>query len=141
LVLLVAYVLPLAWLLPISLRTEDGTGLGNFQNAPASPLYVAVAVRTIRIEILSGVACVVLAYPLAWVLGNLPRRWFRLIAVVVALPLLTSTIVRSEAWVFILLPDGVLNGVLGMLPGAPEVRLLHTEAGVLVAMIQVLLPI
>jgi ABC-type spermidine/putrescine transport system permease subunit I len=63
------------------------------------------------------------------------------LAVIIAIPLLTSTIVRSEAWVLLLLPTGVLNSLLAWLPGHPQILLLNTETGVLVAMIQVLLPI
>jgi ABC-type spermidine/putrescine transport system permease subunit I len=141
-VLGIAYLLPLAWLIPESLREPTGgVGLGQYGQAFSESLYAIVGWRTLRIAALSGIACVAIAYPLAWLMSNLPRSWFRYLAVVIAIPLLTSTIVRSEAWVLLLLPTGVLNTALSVLPGKPQILLLNTELGVLIAMVQVLLPI
>src|SRR5207244_22595 len=112
-VLAIAYVLPLAWLVPESLRDPSGIGvsLGQYGQAFDDPLYEIVAERTFRVALLCGLVCLAIAYPLAWQLSNLPRAWFRFLAVVIAVPLLTSTIVRSEAWVLLLLPQGVLNTI------------------------------
>lgn len=141
-ILVIAYVLPLVWLVPESLQSGAGLpSLDQYREAFSEPLYATVAIRTFRVALLSGAIALAIAYPLAWQLSNLPRTWFRFLAVVIAVPLLTSTIVRSEAWVLLLLPQGVLNSVLALLPGRPQVLLLNTEAGVLVAMVQVLLPI
>lgn len=139
--LCIAYLLPLAWLLPLSIRTETGAGPENFLHAFDTPLYATVVIRTMRVALVCALTCMAIAYPLAWYLSNVQRSRIRFIAALIAVPLLTSTIVRSEAWVFILLPDGLLNSVLALVPGSPRVTLLRTEAGVLIAMIQVLLPV
>jgi ABC-type spermidine/putrescine transport system permease subunit I len=143
LVVALAYLLPLAWLVPMSLQDTDRswTGLANYGRALDDPLFLTIAGRTFRVAFLTAAACVLLAYPIAWQLSRIPRRWFPYLAAVIAIPLLTSTIVRSEAWVFLLLPDGLVNEVLGLIPGMPRLSLLRSEAGVLLAMIQVLLPI
>ena len=142
-VVAVAYLLPLAWLVPMSLQDPDRTwvGLTNYSRAVQDPLFLTIAARTFRVAFLTATICLLLAYPIAWQLSRIPRRWFPYLAALIAIPLLTSTIVRSEAWVFLLLPEGLINEVLAMLPGAPRVSLLRTESGVLLAMIQVLLPI
>ena len=143
LVVAVAYLLPLLWLVPMSLQDSDRTwtGLNNYSRAVQDPLFLTIAGRTFRVAFLTATVCLLLAYPIAWQLSRIPRRWFPYLAALIAIPLLTSTIVRSEAWVFLLLPDGLVNEVLALIPGAPRVSLLRTEAGVVLAMIQVLLPI
>ena len=143
LVLVLAYALPLLWLVPLSLQTTDGAwfGLGNYARALEDPVFIGIMSRTFRVALLTAAGVVLIAYPVAWQLSRVPRRFFPYLAALIAVPLLTSTIVRSEAWVFLLLPDGPINGVLSLLPGAPRVSLLRTEIGVIVAMTQVLLPV
>jgi mannopine transport system permease protein len=142
-VLALAYALPLLWLVPLSLQTTDGawSGLGNYARALEDPVFIGIMSRTFRVAFVTAAGVVLIAYPVAWQLSRVPRRYFPYLAALIAVPLLTSTIVRSEAWVFLLLPDGPINAVLGFLPGAPRVTLLRTEIGVIIAMTQVLLPV
>lgn len=141
LLLLSAYILPLLWLIPRSLDEGESFGLANYREILANPAFISVGVRTFQVAAITAVLCLLIGYPMAWHLSNVSRRWFPILAAIIAVPLLTSAIVRSEAWVFLMLPSGPIASLFRLLPGAPEVVLLRTEAGVVVAMVQVLLPV
>ena len=84
---------------------------------------------------------VVFAYPLAGLYVGWPR-WRRVVMFLVVLPLLTSTVVRSFAWVVILGSGGLINRTLiaaGLIE-AP-LRLLYTPGAVVVALTQIELPL
>ncbi len=141
LLLSAAYVLPLIWLIPQSLNSGGSFGLANYQEIAAAPVYRVVGMRTLRIAAVVALLCLVFAYPLAWQISNLRRRWLPIAAALIAVPLLSSAIVRSEAWVYLLLRNGPIATLFRLLPGKPEVVLVRTEPGVIIAMVQVLLPI
>jgi ABC-type spermidine/putrescine transport system permease subunit I len=67
--------------------------------------------------------------------------WFRVLMVFVLLPLWTSILVRTYAWMVLLQANGVLNNVLRWLRVIDEpLRLMYNETGVVIGMAQVLLP-
>lgn len=83
----------------------------------------------------------VLGYPLAWVVHRSPPRLQPLLVFAIILPLLTSVVVRTFAWIVLLGRQGIVNDVLlrlGLID-AP-LRLLFNKIGVLVALTQVLMP-
>jgi len=87
------------------------------------------------------VLCLILGYPVAYLLASLPTRTSNLLLIVVLLPFWTSVLVRTTAWVVLLQREGIINGLLvgtGIL-SAP-VQLVYNRVGVYVAMTYVLLP-
>ena len=140
LLLLVVFILPLLTLLRESLLVPEPT-LAHYARAFGEPVYLRVMGRTLRIALLVTLACLLLAYPLAWVMARSRGLRLALLAAAVLLPLWTSVLVRTYAWMVLLQRNGVVNQVLGQL-GVTEqpVRLLYTEAAVVVAMAHVLLP-
>jgi putative spermidine/putrescine transport system permease protein len=84
---------------------------------------------------------VVFGYPIAGVYVARPR-WRRILMFLVILPLLTSTVVRSFAWVVILGSQGLVNRTLiGAGIVDTPLRLLYTPAAVVVALAQIELPL
>jgi putative spermidine/putrescine transport system permease protein len=74
-------------------------------------------------------------------LGAAPR-WQRAILFVVILPLLTSVVVRTFAWIVILGREGVINQAVLWLGLAPApLRLLQTEPGLVMALTQIEMPL
>ena len=87
-------------------------------------------------------ATVLLGFPLALVYRAASPRWQRVLLFVVVMPLLTSVVVRTFAWIVILGRDGLVNRVLldlGLIT-AP-LRLLHTELGLVIALSQIEMPL
>jgi putative spermidine/putrescine transport system permease protein len=86
--------------------------------------------------------CLVLGYPLAWLYVRAPGWLQTMLTLVTLLPLLTSVVVRTFAWIVILGRQGIVNETLlalGLID--TPLRLLYTQAGVVVALAQVQMPL
>jgi putative spermidine/putrescine transport system permease protein len=103
--------------------------------------FDSVWVRTFWISALVTILCVLLGYPVAYLLANLPLRYSNLLMILVLLPFWTSLLVRTTAWVVVLQTEGVFNDVLMFLNIIDErIQLIFNRFGVLVAMTHILLP-
>jgi putative spermidine/putrescine transport system permease protein len=101
----------------------------------------SVWVRTFWISAAVTILCVLLGYPVAFLLANLPLRYSNLLMILVLLPFWTSLLVRTTAWVVVLQTEGVFNDLLLALNIIDErVQLIFNRFGVLVAMTHILLP-
>jgi len=101
----------------------------------------SVWMRTLWISALVTGFCVLLGYPVAYLLANLPLRTSNLLMILVLLPFWTSLLVRTTAWIVVLQTEGVLNDALMFLGILDErVQLIFNRFGVIVAMTHILLP-
>lgn len=101
----------------------------------------SVWVRTFWISAAVTILCVLLGYPVAYLLANLPLRFSNLLMILVLLPFWTSLLVRTTAWVVVLQTEGVFNDLLMALNVIDErIQLIFNRFGVLVAMTHILLP-
>jgi putative spermidine/putrescine transport system permease protein len=86
--------------------------------------------------------CLVFGYPIAWICARASARWQSVLVFLVILPILTSVVVRTFAWIVILGRQGVLNQVALSLGLTREpLRLLYTEPGVVMVLAQVQMPL
>lgn len=134
------YFLPILRLLAKSI-TEPALGFSHYARLAAEPLYGQVFFRTIWIAVLSTFFALVLGYPVAMLMARHGGRIAMIAAVCVMVPLWTSVLVRSYAWIILLERNGIINNWLigsGMI--AQPLRMLYTEGAVLMAMTHVLLP-
>ncbi|MBK7472203.1 MAG: ABC transporter permease [Betaproteobacteria bacterium] len=136
--LFVLYLLPMIMLLAQSV--EGGT-LVHYQKALTDGLYVGVLVDTLLIAAYVSLACLLLAYPVAYFLSIAPGGWATVGIVFVLLPFWTSILVRTYGWMVLLGRNGIINRALldSGLISAP-LPLLNNTAGVLIGMTHVLLP-
>jgi putative spermidine/putrescine transport system permease protein len=101
----------------------------------------SVWMRTLWISALVTGLCVLLGYPVAHLLANLPLRTSNLLMILVLLPFWTSLLVRTTAWIVVLQTEGVLNDVLLFLGILDErIQLIFNRFGVLISMTHILLP-
>lgn len=87
--------------------------------------------------------CLILAYPIAYLLSILPSRTSNLLMIMVLLPFWTSLLVRTSAWIALLQQEGVINSLLvasGVLADDGRLSLIHNQTGTIIAMVHVLLP-
>ncbi len=135
-----AFFLPIGRLLLTSV-TDPAPGLGNYRRLWAEPLYLQVILRTILIALACTVSCLLLGYPAAAAMARPGKLMPKLAAVCVLVPLWTSALVRSYAWIALMERRGVINTVLmdwGVI--ARPLTMLYTNGAVLVGMTHILLP-
>ncbi|WP_063628858.1 ABC transporter permease [Amycolatopsis taiwanensis] len=137
-VLAVFFVVPALRLLWLSVTSPE-PGFGNYTAIIRDEVAVTIVLRTLGMAAIVTAVCLVFAYPYAYLMTISPRRWRVILLGVVLIPLWTSLMARTFAWVVLLQDNGIVNFLLSSLGGG-EVHLLGTAAGVTLAMAQVMLP-
>lgn len=104
-------------------------------------IYRDVFARTFTIGFGVTALCLILGFPVAYLLANLPTAQSNMLMIFVLLPFWTSLLVRTCAWIVILQGEGIVNGSLQWLGVIDEpLRLIYNRFGVYMAMTHVLLP-
>ena len=99
--------------------------------------------RTILVSILVTLACLILAYPVSYLLATLPMRYANLLMICVLMPFWTSLLVRIVAWMIMLQQNGVVNDTLvaaGILADENRLAMMYNFNGTVIVMTQILLP-
>ncbi|EIE48835.1 polyamine ABC transporter permease [Salipiger aestuarii] len=106
-------------------------------------IYMLLFKRTIFMSMVITCSCILLAYPVAYILANLPARKANLLMILVLLPFWTSLLVRTSAWKVMLQQQGVINDVLvwlGLVADDSRLAMINNQFGTIVAMTHILLP-
>ena len=106
-------------------------------------IYGKLFLRTFAISMAITLICVMLAYPIAYLLATLPLRYSNLLMIFVLLPFWTSLLVRTTAWIVMLQSQGVLNDLFvffGLVSDDNRLQLIYNLTGTIVAMTHILLP-
>lgn len=138
--LAVIFVIPVLRVLLLSLF-DPGFTLEHYQRLIDVPIYRAVMLNTVEISVTVSLICLLLAYPAAYMLVTIRPQVARVLVLAVMVPFFTSALVRNYAWIFLLGSRGVVNSTLLRLGiiDAP-LPLIFNRAGVLIGMVNVLLP-
>ncbi|WP_191600898.1 ABC transporter permease [Marinomonas algicola] len=106
-------------------------------------IYKLLFVRTLVMSMVIMISCILLAYPLAYLLCNLSMRKANLILILVLLPFWTSLLVRTSAWKVLLQQQGVINDLLiwmNFIDEANRLVMINNQVGTIIAMTHILLP-
>ena len=106
-------------------------------------ILITLFKRTLFMSMVITISCILLGYPVAWILANLPMRQANLLMILVLLPFWTSLLVRTSAWKVMLQQQGVINDVLvwlGLVSDADRLVMINNQFGTIVAMTHILLP-
>ncbi|MBS0241709.1 MAG: ABC transporter permease [Proteobacteria bacterium] len=129
-------------LLRLIASSFEGAGLPFYAKALGSGgLYLNILGRTFEIAAIVTACCLVLGYPLAFFLATTTKGWRTLGFAFIMLPLWTSVLVRTYAWMVLLGRNGIVNRVLidsGLM--SEPLRLLNTQLAVVLGMVHVMLP-
>ena len=139
---LVTMVLPIGWLFGLSFLADDGSlSLMHYRRMVEQPSYARIFGATFQVSLLTTGLCILLGYPLAYVLSQLPRRVANLCLIAVMLPFWTSLLVRTYAWLVLLQRRGLIN-TWGIELGwwDQPLPLVHNMAGTLIGMVHIMLP-
>ncbi len=120
-----------------------GVGGGVEAQPENRQIYVNLFIRTLWLSSLITVLCLILGYPISFLLATLPMKTSNLLMILVLLPFWTSLLVRTTSWIVLLQQEGVLNDLLvwvGLVADDARLRMIHNQIGTIVAMTHILLP-
>ncbi len=106
-------------------------------------IYIKLFKRTLFMSLVITFSCILLGYPVAFILATLPMRTSNLLMILVLLPFWTSLLVRTSAWKVMLQQQGVINDVLvwlGLVADDARLAMINNQFGTIVAMTHILLP-
>lgn len=138
----VMIVLPVGWLFGLSFLADDGSlSLVHYRRMLEQPSYGRIFLETFKVSLATTAICILLGYPLAYALSQLPKRAANLLLIAVLLPFWTSILVRTYAWLVLLQRQGLVN-TWGMRLGLWDepLTLVHNLTGTLIGMVHIMLP-
>lgn len=147
--MLVGFVLPMAWLVRLSLdRSEEGGVLvpdlttTNYIQFAQDPFYLTILVRTLILGVVVALITLVCAYPIALFLFRTRSRWRGVLVVLTISPMLVSSVVRTFGWMAILGDRGLVNQLLeGLGIISHPLTLMNNMLGVLIGLVQIEMPV
>ena len=135
-------VIPLLLIVFFSFTSKvDGRFVFSFENFQRlfEPIYFTVFIRSIWLAILSTVLCLILGYPIAYMISKLPIKRRNILILLFILPMWMNFLLRTYAWMAILGRDGLINTLLGYI-GIGPIKMLYTDGAILLGMVYNFLP-
>lgn len=121
----------------------ERTEVGIERKPENERIYLTLFVRTIFMSLVITCSCILLGYPIAYLLANLSVRASNMVLILVLLPFWTSLLVRTSAWKVLLQQQGVINDLLvwiGLINDAGRLVMINNMTGTIIAMTHILLP-
>ncbi|MDG6891348.1 ABC transporter permease [Clostridium perfringens] len=135
-------VIPLLLIVFFSFTSKvDGRFVFSFENFQRlfEPIYFTVFIRSIWLAVLSTVSCLILGYPIAYIISKLPIKRRNMLILLFILPMWMNFLLRTYAWMAILGRDGLINTLLGYM-GIGPIKMLYTDGAILLGMVYNFLP-
>jgi len=134
------FVWPLLRVLSRSI-TEPSFGLTNYERILSGGPYLRVLLTTLQTAFLVTAICLLIAYPFAVYVASLRPSRANLITGLLLIPLWTSVVIRSYAWMILFQKNGILNEALTGLGWIDRpLQILQTSIAVQIGMVHILLP-
>lgn len=140
------FVAPLLLVIGISFqatrRMTGGLGLNQYAAFLGDRLNLEVLSDTLLLGVKATLLCLTAGYPLAWLFTRVSARLQSLLIFLVILPIMTSVVVRTFAWIVILGRHGMVNDAIVALGlSSQPLHLLFSETGVIIVLTQVQMPL
>lgn len=139
------FITPLLLLLFVSLHQDSamtGFGLDQYREVLTGGFALPILADTLWLGVQVTALCLVLGYALAWAFVRSSPRMQTVLIMIIVLPLLTSVVVRTFAWIVILGRQGIVNEILlGLGWIETPLRLLYSREGLVWALANVQLPL
>lgn len=115
--------------------------LFNFIDLYEYDLYLKGYLNSVKIAFYSTVFCLLLGYPMAYVISRMPAHSRNICLMLVIMPSWTSFLIRIYAWMGILKSNGLLNNLLLYLGVIDQpLEILHTSIAVYIGIVYAYLP-
>ena len=113
----------------------------NYIEFFTDPYFLAVFLVTVRVALMTTVICLILGFPLAYVLARTQTRFKNLLLIAVVVPLFVGNAVRAAGWMTLFGSRGFLSMTLMDLGITTEpTEIMFTETAVIIGIIAVNLP-
>ncbi|POR49241.1 ABC transporter permease [Bosea psychrotolerans] len=143
------FLLPVLMMLPTSFREyAPGTGIApgiwtleNYTRIVTDDYYREVIWRTLGLGLFVTLACLLLGYPLAFLIARGPERWRVPLILLVIFPMMLNLVVRSFGWIALLSNRGLVNNLLiqlGLI--ATPLKLMFNLTGLMIGLTHIYLP-
>ena len=101
--------------------------------------YLLIFWRSLKLAVISTLVCLLLGYPLAYVLSRAPEKTQKIAMTLIMIPMWMNFLIRTYAWMTILQDTGILNNLLSVL-GLGRVHIIGTETAVVIGMVYDYIP-
>jgi len=141
------FFVPMGWLIATSLSSHElgsaprftGT-LEHYARFWTDPFYLETALwTTIKLSVLSTVFALIIGYVLAYYIAGLPSNRRGLLTSLVVVSLSVNIVIRIFGLNVLLMNGGLVTGALGLI-GLGPMRIMYTELGVLIGLVQIAVP-
>ncbi len=143
----VLIVLPLLYIFVISFFTSDHYGGMNITFTLANYrmlfdlVYVKVFLKSFLIALVVTFLCILIAYPFSLCLRTKSERIQKIAMVLVMIPFLTNSLIRTYGWIILLRKEGVVNSILTSIHFIQKpIAFMYNDFGIIVGLVYTLLP-
>ena len=98
------------------------------------PTYIKVFIKSIEMGVLTTGVCLILGYPMAYLIAKCPEEMQDMLIMAVTIPTWINMLLRTYAWMNLLSDNGIINGLLSVL-GINPVTMMYTNFSVVVGMV------
>ena len=116
----------------------DGNGF-TLEHIKDAAQYGGIFARSIWLAAVATVICLIISYPLAFILSRMETKSQSTMLMIVMLPMWMNFLLRTYAWMTILGNEGVLNYLFGLV-GLGPFRMLNTQGAIVLGMVYNYLP-
>ena len=135
--MVVFIVVPLLMVVYFAFTNEDGEFTLEYISDVGQ--YANIFMRSIWLAIIATIICLVVAYPLAYLLSRMSKHTQGTMLMIVMLPMWMNFLLRTYAWMTLLGNNGIINQLLGLI-GLGPFKLINTEGAVVLGMVYNYLP-
>lgn len=132
-------ILPILIITHYSITLSDGSYSLEHFKAFFGPTILKVVARSLGIAFLTTIVCLILGYPLAFLMTKVSKKSEKFLVVLLVLPMWMNFLLRTYAWQSLLGKNGIISTFLSLF-GVPKQSLLFTTTAVIVVMVYNFLP-
>jgi putative spermidine/putrescine transport system permease protein len=119
----------------------DALTVSNYVQFFTDPYYMSALATTIKVSLLVTVVCLIVGFPLAYVVARTQSRFKHLLIIAIVLPLFVGNSVRAAGWMVVFGNKGFVNATLmGLGLISQPIEIMFTEKAVIIGIIAVNLP-
>ena len=115
----------------VTVENDAGVISVSFENLKrfADPMYLKVFLRSIKIALISTMVCLLIGYPVAYILSRSASKYKGLLMLLIMMPMWMNFLLRTYSWMSLLENSGIINSILQAL-GLDKVQFLYNEGAV-----------
>ena len=137
--MLIFILVPMLLIVLFAFRSDEGLTLGNITSVLSNEIYMEVLGRSIWIALKATAICLILGYPIAYILSTMNKRKAAILYVLFIVPMWMNFLLRTLAWQTLLEKTGVINSILSTLH-LPALNIINTPSAIVLGMVYNFLP-